>query len=313
MWQVNCAKNTAKALLPFQDVLRSLKHQMAPPRIGPHHRSVVAGGFDHIAALRRHGLDLRGAHVLELGSGWFPIIPLMLRIAGAERVILTDAHRLMTAGSVVQAAAFLRQTRGDLANRLDLSPDAVADALACPENGDLEALLAHFGFTYLAPFDAATDTPPVDAVVSQTVFEHIPPEVLRRILRGMRDSLKPGGLMSHGIDNTDHRANHDPRLGDFDFLRYSDRVWRMLCLNPQDYTNRLRHSDYIALFDEAGLEIAEEEAITGSRAVDEVRALPLSERFRERPPQDLAVAWTHLVARPKAAAARTAGRIAACR
>lgn len=304
MWQIDCAVNTAKALLPFQDRLRGLKHQILPPRPGPNHRTVLSGGMDHVNALRRQGFDMAGAHVLELGSGWFPIIPLMLHLVGAERVFLTDAHRLMNRHTVTQAVAFLLDNRDTLAEWLDVPTGTIAEGLTYPENSDVDALLDRFGFTYTVPFDAATDMPPVDAVVSQTVFEHIPPAVLGRILRAMRDSLRPGGLMSHGIDNTDHRAHHDPRLTDFDFLRYSDRVWPMLCINPQDYTNRLRHSDYIVLFKDAGLEIVEENTVTGSRAVGQVMDLPLSDRFSARPPQDLAVAWTHLVARPDPAVRR---------
>jgi hypothetical protein len=297
MWQVNCAVNTAKALLPFQNELRMLKRRLIPSGVTPSHETVVSGGYDHMDALRAAGMRIEDARILEVGSGWLPIIPLMFRLAGAETVYLTDAYRLMSREAVIVAAEFLLARKVDLAKRLNLTVAEVEESLSVDEGADMDGLLQHFSFVYLAPFDAAGQMPYVDAVVSQTVFEHIKPDALPPIIDGLMKGLRPGGLMSHGVDNTDHRANDDPRLSRFDFLRYSDSVWSLFCINPQDYTNRLRHSDYVALFRQSGCEIVFEKRLTTETGLADVQSLPLSDRFRNRDPEDLAAGWSHLVVR----------------
>lgn len=306
-WQLTCALNTVKTLLPFQRSLRTFKRKIAPPQIAPQHESVVSGGIDHIKALRAAGLELRGSQVLEIGTGWFPIIPLMLRIAGAEHVYMTDLHKLLDAQTVVDAALFVERKRSYMSGDLGVDPEDFETVLAALDaNLPLEPMLAALGLTYMSPFAASRQMPRVDAVVSQTVFEHIPPDMLQELLFDIDRGLRPGGLMSHGIDNTDHRSNHDRSLARFDFLKYSDRSWRLLCLDPQDYTNRLRHADYVEILRRIGHEIVSEKTFTDRDGLAALKAAPANERFASRTPEELAIAWTHLVSRkPNRVAADT--------
>lgn len=297
MWQFDCALSTAKAFLPFEQRLRAIKRRIAPPSIGPQHESVLSGGFDHVAALRSAGLEMQGAHVLEIGTGWFPIIPLMLRAAGVERVYLADAHRLMDIGTLRAAQAYVRSNERRIADRLEIDPARVRSVTdAGRDSGDLETELARLGFVYLAPFEAAR-SPQVDAVISQTVFEHISPAELKTLMLELKPGLKSDGLMSHGIDNTDHRRIKDHRVDSFDFLRYSDSVWRLLCLNPQDYTNRLRHSDYVELFQRAGYTIVAEKTYVDHSSAENVAAMQLGPRFSAKTIDDLVTGWSHFVVR----------------
>jgi hypothetical protein len=71
----------------------------------------------------------------------------------------------------------------------------------------------------------------------------------------------------------------------------------MLCLNPQDYTNRLRHSEYVGLFERCGCQVRVERKYASKQEIEEVMGMQLWGRFREAPADDLAVAWSHLVCR----------------
>jgi hypothetical protein len=64
--------------------------------------------------------------------------------------------------------------------------------------------------------------------------------------------LKPGALQVHLIDYSDHFARGDDGLSRFNFLTYSDDEWRPFNSSFQ-YVNRLRHSEFLSLFREAGL------------------------------------------------------------
>ncbi|MFM2044445.1 MAG: hypothetical protein RLY86_3021 [Pseudomonadota bacterium] len=297
MWQVDCAVNTAKALLPFQQQLRAVKRRLRPPVPDATYANVLSGGFDHVALLTRAGLRMEGARILELGSGWFPIIPLMLRVAGAGLVHVTDVHRLIDRGTILAAVDFLYGHRDTILTRLDQAPARLDMILSVDRSTDTDRLLADLGLTYIVPFDPAVAMPDVDAVISQTVLEHIPPPVIEGLFRAMAARMPPGTLMSHGIDNTDHRANKDPGLNRFDFLRYSDKTWRMLCLNPQDYTNRLRHSDYLALFPRSGHRVVEVQTYRNEDQREGLARLTLDGRFAAMDSDDLLTGWSHIVSR----------------
>ena len=275
-----------------------MKRKLYPPRIGPQHASVILGGGDHIRALREAGLDISGAHILEVGTGWFPIMPIMLRIAGAERVYLTDLHRLMDRNTLLASANYVLQNVEQITELLNVSEQRVRKISSIEnENNTVESILERLGFTYIAPFDPALQPMKVDAVISHTVFEHIPPSVLRQLILDLKVTLKPGGYMSHGIDNTDHRAIKDKRLSRFDFLRYDDFTWKLLCLDPQDYTNRMRHHDYLRLLEDAGYEAATHKTYVFKDEIKTVSKMSLNPRFRTRAPEDLVIGWSHLIAK----------------
>lgn len=301
MWQVTCLVNAAKASVPFQEPLRRLVRRISPPRIGPMHETVVSGAVEQVHALRRSGIDLERATILEIGTGWFPIMPLVLRAAGARRLYLSDVHRLLDSRTVAEAVRFVRAHRARIVEALSISPARFDAATASFDaDADLETMLEALGLVYVAPLREEDELPALDAVISHTVLEHIAPDVLETLFRDLDRRLAPGGVMSHGIDHTDHRANHDPSLGRFDFLRYSDRTWHYLCLHPQDFTNRLRHDDYVAMCERLGHEIVRVRTIVNRGGLKGLREMPIDARFDGRSLEDLAIAWSHIVSqRPR--------------
>jgi len=76
-WQVKCAIDNAKALLPFQAQLRRLKDRLVPyqSNFDDDVRTVAQGvrQVQWVTAAR----PLNGATVLEVGSGWQPMIPIL--------------------------------------------------------------------------------------------------------------------------------------------------------------------------------------------------------------------------------------------
>lgn len=297
MWQVQVAKNTLKTFLPFQNRLRQLKRGMFGRSDGILESNVYSGGFDQIELLRENGADVRGRTVLEVGCGWYPVIPLMLALAGARRVIMTDVDRLMDMDGLRAAADFLRARKDDLARRLELPPEEITRFLDLAPDGTFEAELASRGMAYIVPFDYDRAPHDIDIIFSHTVFEHIPREILEDIVGDGCKVLKPGGIMSHGIDHSDHRSHRDPSLNKIDFLRFSAPVWKMLCLNPHDYTNRLRHSHYVDLFQRHGLEIVHERTFQGESCVSFAQTRSLAPPFDSLPVDDVAKVWSHILAR----------------
>lgn len=105
--------------------------------------------------------------------------------------------------------------------------------------------------------------------------------------------------MAFKIDYQDHYSYGDHHISVYNFLKYSDRAWA-LSSRALHYQNRLRHSDYIAIFKKAGLDVLEENRIEPERRhLEQLRALPLAPRFKRYDSSDLALRGALVVLRPR--------------
>jgi len=261
--------------------------------------------FDHkVEQAARHlrnwssaGHDDRPHRVLELGTGWHPIVPLALGLAGVDEVVSVDRSSLVRAANVGSVLRMFIEADGDgrLRRRLTmLRPDRleiVRSLAADPEVAP--ARLVDAGVTFLAGDARATGLPAtsIDLFTSNNTFEHIPPDVLLDILLEMRRLAAPDAILSHFVDLSDHYSHFDRSLSAYNFLRYSEAQWRLLN-NGVVFQNRLRVSDYRRLFSAAGLELVDEEDHT-PHPVPDIRELPLSAAIRSQPAEEVLVthAW----------------------
>lgn len=90
-----------------------------------------------------------------------------------------------------------------------------------------------------------------DLILSNAVLEHIPKNLIKKSIKNMCLYLKKGGIMIHEIDLRDHINVLNP----FNFYKYADGEWEKLTKNSIFYTNRLRATDYIKLFNINNLKI----------------------------------------------------------
>jgi hypothetical protein len=132
----------------------------------------------------------------------------------------------------------------------------------------------------------------VDCSCSNEVLEHVPSDQLVRLLAGLRTVTT--GITTHSIDYSDHYARSDGSVSRFNFLKYSDEQWRPFNSSRQ-YVNRLRHSDYLRLFREAGFAIVEQSSVPGEPPAGV--AEKVATRFRRYEPADLFALQGRIVAR----------------
>lgn len=298
-WQIKWAKNAAFGLLPFAGFLRRTKR-----RFRPYPTTIsewtLEEGLRLLELLREGGCALEGATVLEVGSGWRPIIPLLFSLAGAARVVMVDTQRLMDvdtfAGTVRNLGAYIPR----IAARLRMDEAVVRATLADPPRG-LGELLHRFRMEYHAPCDLVS-SPFQDGefsvVTSRAVLEHVPPAALRPLFGRAFRLLQPGGWTCHAIDNSDHWSHSDKRLSRVHFLCYSDRMFRFLnWFNPLDYQNRLRHPEYAELLRSCGFEIVISRSTPEPKALADLKTLPIAPRFRVFAAEDLARLDSYFLAR----------------
>lgn len=301
-WWVKLVVDTAKTTLPFQHELRRLKRRLSPYRTNPaNDRLALAQGLRQISILRQTGSWTHDIRVLEIGSGWTPIIPLLFVAAGARQVILTDIERLLDRHTLLNALDVILAGADEVARVLNMDPDRLRLILDADRSLGLDDLLRHFGLVYQVPHDvSAIADGSLDLVCSRAVLEHIPPAELARLVRAYGSKLSPGGLMCHVVDNSDHWEHRDKSISRVNFLRYGETAWRLTGINPQNYQNRLRHPDYVELLQECGLRVLIAEGDVDARSLADLRTMRVHRRFAHRSLEELATLTSYLVAEKEA-------------
>ena len=251
-------------------------------------RDIVTWCEPHIKAIRRHhAAPLSQLRFYEFGAGYHFIGPLTFYALGVDQQLAVDLNRLTRPELINETIVTFRNLQVDLGLELVRKPSQLVD-----EKDPSLSLKELYGTEYRAPCDArATDLPSnsVDCITSTSTLEHIRPEDIRAILWECHRLLKPDGIMTMAIDYVDHYSFLDKNISGYNFLRYSDSKWEMFSPSLH-YQNRLRHSDYVALFKSCGFQIIEEKRSEGTAEdVDTIKRLPLNERFAAYELNDLVV------------------------
>lgn len=281
-WKSEIARSALKKALPFQPGLRRLKRRIFPCSLcSADHRIAIEHGIKLIKMLRACDFDVSGKLGLEVGTGWVPTVPIVHLLCGAERLYLTDVVRYLDAQTLDLAKKNIQLHVGLIKEELGISKPVIDRVIA-------ESVLQEGRLQYLAPVRWNTiSAGSVDYVFSRAVLEHVPRGHIPELLAAASRVLKPGGLMAHIIDNSDHFQHNDKSISRINFLSYSSKAWSIICALA-DQPNRLRHSDYRRIFQSAGLSIAYEETCVDEDALGDLRKMPLDAEFMRYDPKDLA-------------------------
>jgi len=303
-WQWKCLRDNCKALVPYGAHLRRHKYDLVPYRSQvPRADGALEEGVQQLEWLQQvRSID--GASVLEIGTGWEPIVPLLYVIAGARRVYLTDLNRLCSRHTTQGALEAIRRNRVKVLSRLQVSAERFDRATRWdPLAQTLDEGLAQLGMTYMAPCNCQhlnLDSGSVDIVSSRAVLEHIPAHSIFEIFSESYRLLKSGGLGCHFVDPSDHWQHGDPSITKINFLQFSDTMHNLVHFSPLNYHNRLRHPEYVAMLRRSGFEIVREEREVDERSLQALPHMKLATRFLGYSPLDLATTNTFVLARKPA-------------
>ena len=220
---------------------------------------MLGRSLDLLALHAEAGGRLPPGVCVEIGTGWCPWLPLLLRLGGAQQILTIDlnpwlSHATATATTrdliarVDRAAPALRREPSAL--RAELEPLLATRTLA-------EWLQAS-GIDYRAPADARRFELPassVDTVLSSNVLEHVAAPDLALLHAEALRILKPGGLAVHRFNPQDHFAAGDRSITGANFLQYSRDEWRRLGGDGLAPHNRLRCVQHATLVRDAGLDV----------------------------------------------------------
>ncbi len=122
----------------------------------------------------------------------------------------------------------------------------------------------------------------IDFLFSNAVLEHIRRSEISPMLTELARILKPDGISAHVVDLRDHLG------ASLNNLRFSDMLWESdVFAKSGFYTNRIRFSEMLSLFDEAGFNV---DVLSKKMwPVLPIRRGALHGRFRQFSNQDLNV------------------------
>jgi len=271
-WRLKVARQAVLARIPFGYGLRRVKRKVFgyQPNLG-NLRETLACWRQMRDGLERAGGSVEGATVLEIGTGWFPTIPVMQCLAGAKHVYMSDLNVHLDDVSFAATLDFLRRELPDEPRLREIQ-----------SRRDVPV-------SYLAPFDVnAIPDGSIDIVSSRTVLEHIPPEALVQLFTALRPKLSPRGLMVHLVDHSDHLEHSDKSISKINFLTWPERKHAWINRLTREGENRLRHHEYAAVFAAAGFDVLIDDAQVHEPTRALAKSLPLQPRYAAMAPEQLA-------------------------
>ena len=236
--------------------------------------------------------------VLEIGTGWYPVVPICCFLAGAEKITSVDLSRLTNKEKLKTTLdGFLKsKEQGQLEEFLTVEPDRWRTLEGLHRQIDeltFDDCCQKLSFNYLVT-DARNlpmEEDSVEFILSNNTFEHIYEDILKDILTEFKRVLATGGLMSHFIDMSDHFAHLDKSISIYNFLKFSPEQWNRIdnSIQPQ---NRLRISHFRKMYEDLDIPINEEVNRPGD--VELVKSLPIHSYLKDVPAAEIAISHSYL-------------------
>ena len=307
-WLIKAALQRGISMLPASHKWNELfqKHvtksiELTPARFDER-LSFCRRHFDNFVELR--ATAARAFTVVELGTGWYPTVPVGLFLCGASEIWTYDINPLLSVERLRRLfSEFLDYSKdGRLQKTLPgILPERVERlaTLAKEIDRDTPAAVLEKMNVHARVQDAqhtGLNPTSVDLFVSTGVLEYIPPMVLSNILAEFQRISRPGAVMSHYLNLVDQYSYFDRSITPFNFLKFPARRWKFLN-SPLTWQNRLRISDYRDLFARTGFDVVKEESTSGSTT--DLRRISLAPEFLNYKEADLLVMISWIAAKSR--------------
>lgn len=299
-WRTKATVQNVLATVPFGEQLNNLL-QMKVGGLRNFDAQVegkVRDWLGMIRLLQACGVDVRDAATMEIGTGWFPTLPICFWLAGARSCVTFDLNRHLRPELTRRLVAVLAQHLNTIATAVGVP---LADIRSRYEKLGTD-ILTTSQITYAFPADAShTDLPDhsIDIVFSNSVLEHVTVDALPAIMRETRRILRPSGVAVHCVACNDHYAHFDRSISYINYLRFSTEEWRRWN-NSLQYQNRLRAPDFLHAAESCDFEIVMAEQCVRPGVDDALITLPIAPEFNRYSREELAATTVNFVCRASA-------------
>ncbi len=256
----------------------------------------------HLGGYKKLSSKTIPGKTLELGTGWYPVVPFMLFLCGSDEIHSIDIASLTNKERLVTTINKFYKNLSDpeknklfssftiLPGRLRQFNELAQNASTYTEEQILKKLNLHFSITDASQTNFNSDY--FDLVHSNNTFEHVYPEVLKNILREFfRITKKENGVMSHFIDMSDHFAHFDKSITIYNFLQFSESQWKWIDNSIQPM-NRLRLPDYVKMYQELNIPVSYTECRPGN--LRELSTITLDKKFEKFSREEIALSHSYI-------------------
>jgi len=208
----------------------------------------------------RESLSLERIRVLEVGTGWYPILSICYFLCGANDIVTIDIRdHLRTENLRVLIESMKRyHATGALQKRLpqlnlerwDVFSKLMIDA-------SVDEFLSRLRIKRVITKTNKLTKESFDLCISVNVAQHVSEKQTPNFFLNLYALTKRGGHHYHFMGCYDHFCHYDNHTSKFNYLKFSKGTWRIINnrLQPQ---NRLRVNYYSRLFKEIGFTLVRE-------------------------------------------------------
>jgi hypothetical protein len=283
-WQIKALSQKVISLMPWSYKLNYYaQHFLTVGKFLPH--EFVLEKFKitqfHLQNLEFHSNRKKlNFTVLEIGSGWYPFVPLCLYMNGITNIILYDQKNLFTKSSLRKTILALEYyyENGHLQEVFpNLDKERYSQVLNLKNSKIIEEELRKLGICgQYGPLNKMKNVlPKIDFVVSNNTIQFFDYSELEILVSRLSEILNEDAILSFSIDLSDEFSHADNSLSKFNFLKYSKRKWYFIS-NKLNRPKRTIYSQYKNIF-ETKFEIIKE-TITRQK-LEELENIVLHQEF----------------------------------
>lgn len=237
--------------------------------------------FDRL--IKKVGISLYYKSVIEIGSGWLPLMPYFFKYMGNISAVETyDLNKHYNKKNINNLNREFSKKFGIPVERAQNGKFNLPEGIRYYPKTD---------FTKVHVNNA-------ELVFSRFVLEHLSPLDIKRLHQKFKKEL-PEAYIIHLISPSDHRAYVDKNLSNQDFLRFSEKEWKKK-QTRFDYHNRLRLPQYLEIFKDLRYEILFlefESANKESETYKKFKTVPLHDNYRKYSDDELTAGSINIVLR----------------
>lgn len=241
-------------------------------------------------------IPIEQVSILEIGTGWYPIVPIVCFLSGSNDIVTADIRKLYSRQSVNQTIrAFLtlyyNNSLVELIPTIQLNRVAVLELALKEKNVSKKLKLLQISTTLCKHNNYTIGSGSKDLIISNNTFQCVKKDQLNKLLSEVCRMGKPNSVMCVAIDLTDEFSHFDRSISNYNFLKFSETQWRLIS-NRLNSPNRLRYSDYqkrISLH----FRIVNENLIQGE--AQELECIQVHKMFSGYPISDLLVKHVYFV------------------
>ena len=226
----------------------------------------LGGLLEMVRLLRLAERTVDGRDLVEIGSGWHPLLPTVFYGLGARTILMTDIARHVRRELVEDVLDYCLGHAREIAEIVGRDEARLKTRWSSlrPGGHDWLEVWKDRGISYQAPFDLTRNALPAasaDVIFSTDCLGYVPEPGLMTLAKESTRILRPGGFVAHDVTTYDDRTIQDRSIPFWGFLFYSEREWQRVGNSRLHYQNRWRPAQYARLVAQNGLRMLYEERV----------------------------------------------------